>query len=61
MESDEDNSPQQQHEDGETDTGGKRNAPVSPTRCFPYQTQLGRRKDLKFFASCMKFNANWKN
>ena len=64
MESDEDNTPQQQQEEGDADTGGKkkkRSAPVSPTLCFRYQIPVGRRKDVKLSASCLNFNANWKN
>ena len=39
----------------------KRNTPVSPTLCFRYQSPVRRRKDVKLNASCLNFNANWKN
>ena len=61
MENDEGNTPQQQQEEGETDTSGKRKTPVNPTPRFLSQTPAGKHKDARLSASCTKFNANWRN
>ena len=61
MESDEDNTPHQQQEEGEPDTSGKKECLRSPTLCFLSQTPVRRHKDVRFSASCLNFNANWRN
>ena len=61
MESDEDNTPQQQQEEGDADTEGKKKCSSKSVLCFHYQTPVRRRKDVKLSASCLNFNANWKN
>ena len=61
MQSEEDNTSQQQQEEGDADTVGKKKRCGKSYSSFRLLDSSKKRKIAKLSASCINFNGNWKN